>query len=45
MIGSLSWFFEPIVVAQGVFLAIAGVDDSVATRQYGELTGYAVPLT
>ena len=42
MIGSLSWFLEPIVVAQS--LAIAGVTTSMATRQYGELTGYALPL-
>ena len=42
MIGSLSWFLEPIVVAQS--LAIAGVTTSIATRQYGELTGYALPL-
>lgn len=42
MIGSLAWFLEPIVVAQS--LAIAGVTTSIATRQYGELTGYALPL-
>ena len=42
MIGSISWFLEPIVVAQS--LAIAGVTTSMATRQYGELTGYALPL-
>lgn len=42
MIGSFSWFLEPIVVAQS--LAIAGVTTSMATRQYGELTGYALPL-
>lgn len=42
MIGSLAWFFEPIVVAQS--LAIAGVATSLATKQYGELTGYALPL-
>ena len=42
MIGSLSWFLEPIVVAQS--LAIAGVTTTMATRQYGELTGYALPL-
>ncbi|SFC53573.1 stage V sporulation protein B [Bacillus sp. OV322] len=41
-IGSLAWFFEPIVVAQS--LALAGVSASMATRQYGELTGYALPL-
>ncbi|RAK17308.1 stage V sporulation protein B [Anoxybacillus vitaminiphilus] len=42
LIGSLSWFFEPIVVAQS--LAIAGVATASATKQYGELTGYALPL-
>jgi stage V sporulation protein B len=42
LIGSLAWFFEPIVVAQS--LAIAGVTTALATKQYGELTGYALPL-
>lgn len=42
LIGSLAWFFEPIVVAQS--LAIAGVATSLATKQYGELTGFALPL-
>ncbi|WP_449537103.1 stage V sporulation protein B [Ferdinandcohnia sp. Marseille-Q9671] len=42
LIGSVSWFFEPIVVAQS--LAIAGVVTHMATRQYGELTGFALPL-
>ncbi|MBS4208986.1 stage V sporulation protein B [Bacillus sp. FJAT-50079] len=42
MIGSLSWFFEPIVVSQS--LLIAGVAAGVATKQYGLLTGYALPL-
>ncbi|RBN38264.1 stage V sporulation protein B, partial [Priestia megaterium] len=42
MIGSISWFLEPIVVAQS--LAIAGVATAVATKQYGELTGFALPL-
>jgi stage V sporulation protein B len=42
MIGSLSWFLEPIVVAQS--LAIAGVATITATKQYGELTGFALPL-
>ncbi|MFC4320915.1 stage V sporulation protein B [Litchfieldia salsa] len=42
LVGSLSWFFEPIVVAQS--LAIAGVVTHLATRQYGELTGFALPL-
>lgn len=42
IIGSLSYFFEPIVVAQS--LAIAGVAATIATKQYGELTGFALPL-
>ncbi|RDI44119.1 stage V sporulation protein B [Falsibacillus pallidus] len=42
MIGSLSWFFEPIVVSHS--LAIAGVAAVAATKQYGALTGYALPL-
>lgn len=41
-IGSVSYFLEPIVVARS--LAIAGVTAEVATRQYGELNGYALPL-
>lgn len=42
MIGSISWFFEPIVVAHS--LALAGVAASAATKQYGALTGFALPL-
>lgn len=42
LIGSISYFFEPIVVMQS--LAIAGVTASVATQQYGILNGYAFPL-
>lgn len=42
LIGRLSWFFEPIVIAQS--LAIAGVATTLATKQYGELAGYALPL-
>lgn len=41
-IGNIAWFFEPIVVANS--LAIAGVATVVATKQYGGLTGYAMPL-
>jgi stage V sporulation protein B len=41
-IGSISWFFEPIVVVHS--LAIAGVLATEATKQYGVLTGYALPL-
>ncbi|MBM7569547.1 stage V sporulation protein B [Aquibacillus albus] len=42
LVGSISNFLEPILVAQS--LAIAGVQTAVATKQYGELTGYALPL-
>lgn len=42
MIGSVAWFFEPIVVVNS--LAIAGVAAINATKQYGSLTGYAMPL-
>lgn len=42
LVGSVSNFLEPILVAQS--LAIAGVHTSLATKQYGELTGYAIPL-
>ncbi|KGA96507.1 stage V sporulation protein B [Alkalihalobacillus alcalophilus ATCC 27647 = CGMCC 1.3604] len=42
LIGSVSLFFEPIVVAQS--LALAGVATVMATKQYGELAGFAIPL-
>lgn len=42
MIGSVSWFFEPIVVSHS--LALAGVTAVLATKQYGSLTGFAMPL-
>ncbi|MGC4375844.1 stage V sporulation protein B [Fictibacillus sp. Mic-4] len=42
LIGSVSYFFEPIVVARS--LAIAGISTAVATSQYGELEGYVMPL-
>src|SRR5699024_6711259 len=42
LIGSLSHFLEPILVAQS--LAIAGVTTTLATKQYGELTGFVLPL-
>lgn len=42
IVGNISWFLEPIVVAQS--LAIAGISSSLATQQYGELTGFALPL-
>ena len=42
MIGSISWFFEPIVVTHS--LALAGVAAITATKQYGALVGYALPL-
>src|SRR5699024_2370823 len=37
MIGSISHFLEPILVSQS--LLIAGVSGTLATKQYGELTG------
>ncbi|KMK75720.1 stage V sporulation protein B [Alkalihalobacillus pseudalcaliphilus] len=42
LIGSIALFFEPIVVAQS--LAIAGMATVMATKQYGELAGFAIPL-
>lgn len=42
MIGSFANFLEPILVAQS--LAIAGISTTMATRLYGELTGYVMPL-
>lgn len=42
MIGSLFHFLEPIIVAQS--LALAGITTTLATKQYGELTGYVLPL-
>ncbi|SDY47503.1 stage V sporulation protein B [Evansella caseinilytica] len=42
LIGSVSFFFEPIVVSQS--LAAAGVATALATAQYGELSGYVIPL-
>ncbi|WP_407269566.1 stage V sporulation protein B [Radiobacillus sp. PE A8.2] len=42
LVGSISNFLEPILVSQS--LAIAGIQTAVATKQYGELTGYAIPL-
>ncbi|MFC3039167.1 stage V sporulation protein B [Virgibacillus xinjiangensis] len=42
MIGSFSNFLEPIIVAQS--MAIAGISNTMVTKQYGELTGYILPL-
>jgi stage V sporulation protein B len=42
LIGSISYFLEPIVVAQSLY--IAGVANHEATKQYGELAGLAIPL-
>lgn len=42
LIGSLTHFLEPILVAQS--LAIAGISTTLATKQYGELSGYIMPL-
>ncbi|AXI09572.1 stage V sporulation protein B [Oceanobacillus zhaokaii] len=42
LVGSFSNFLEPILVAQS--LSIAGISSVVATKLYGELTGYVLPL-
>lgn len=42
MVGSISYFFEPIVITQS--LMFAGVSTSMATKQYGELAGLAIPF-
>ncbi|MBM7554647.1 stage V sporulation protein B [Thalassobacillus pellis] len=42
LIGSVSLFLEPILVAQS--LALAGITTVIATKQYGELAGYILPL-
>ncbi|MDL5041154.1 stage V sporulation protein B [Heyndrickxia coagulans] len=42
LIGNFSWFLEPIVVSH--CLALAGVASHLATKQYGSLTGFAMPL-
>lgn len=42
LINSSANFLEPIIVAQS--LALAGFQTAVATKQYGMLTGFAMPL-
>lgn len=42
LISSLSSFLEPILVAQS--LTFAGFTTAIVTKQYGLLTGYAMPL-
>lgn len=42
MIGSISNFLDPIIIVQS--LALAGVTAAAATKQYGELMGYTMPL-
>lgn len=42
LIGSGAWFLEPIVVVKS--LAIAGFASNEAMKEYGILTGYALPL-
>lgn len=42
LVGSISFFFEPIIIVQS--LAIAGVSATLATKQYGELEGLVLPL-
>lgn len=41
-IGSISFFFEPIVVAQ--CLMMYGIAATAGTILYGELTGFAIPM-
>lgn len=41
-VNSIANFLEPILVAQS--LALAGFHSTIATKQYGALTGYAIPL-
>ncbi|RPF55522.1 stage V sporulation protein B [Aquisalibacillus elongatus] len=42
MIGSVTYFLEPILVSQSLF--IAGYTISQSTAAYGQLTGYVLPL-
>ncbi|MCF6138068.1 stage V sporulation protein B [Pseudalkalibacillus berkeleyi] len=42
LVGSVSYFFEPIVVATS--LSLAGVTTVLATQQYGALAGYVIPF-
>ncbi|PKR79097.1 stage V sporulation protein B [Halalkalibacillus sediminis] len=42
MIGSVTYFLEPILVSQSLF--IAGYTVSESTKMYGQLTGYVLPL-
>lgn len=42
MISSFSYFLEPIIVAHS--LNLAGISNKLATKQYGELTGFVLPL-
>ncbi|MFZ4451894.1 stage V sporulation protein B [Salibacterium aidingense] len=42
MIGSITLFLEPIVITHS--LAIAGISTVAATSQYGELSGFVIPL-
>ncbi|MGY4690453.1 stage V sporulation protein B [Salibacterium sp. K-3] len=42
LVGSISLFMEPIVIAHS--LALAGIGTAAATSQYGELSGFVIPL-
>ncbi|WLD92214.1 stage V sporulation protein B [Alkalihalobacillus sp. AL-G] len=42
LVGSISYFFEPIVITMS--LAIAGVTTVMATSQYGALAGFVIPF-
>ncbi len=42
MIGSIAWFLEPIIVMK--CLTIVGLTATMATKEYGLLTGFVLPL-
>lgn len=42
LVNSFSMFLEPIIITQS--LALTGISSALATKQYGELTGYVIPL-
>lgn len=42
LVGSVTFFLEPILVSQS--LAIAGFSVAASTKLYGELTGFVMPL-
>jgi stage V sporulation protein B len=42
LVGSVTYFFEPIVITNSLILA--GIPVALATKQYGDLAGLAIPL-